>query len=384
MGTIRTRVLVSLASTLFACGLGGWWLARRGTDAPLRLVDRSPEADALLLDRRGAASGAPGSLVREPISAEDASKMWPIDPALHVYDPQVYYRYKGGLDLDRGTYHIRTSLDGYREDFERLPAKRDFLAVVTGDSHTDGVCDNRESFANRLEARLSERHAGKAVEVLNTGVSGYSFYQYLGSLERHLALSPDAFVVAFYGGNDFLDVVRPWHYFHHTVPPPRSNEYWKKLSSAQGISPALVGNAFNQLLYFQYNPDQMDVALKAAEEVSAEIVRVCREHGIAPFFVYIPPGIGAAAGRSPEFAKMMAALELSEGEYAQFDRLADALIGKLNDSGAEVIDLREAFGPDLGAYYLSDLHIDPKAHERIAELLLPRVEAAWLARSAAK
>lgn len=389
MRTLHTRLLVLGVSTAVCAGLAWIWIASRSPRQAIRLVDDWPAGEELLLRHRSepvsaAASAAPG-LVREPVDAETAKKLWISDPKLHVYDPFVYYRYKGGLDVVaggggpegvEGGFHVRTSSEGYREDYDHLPEHRDVLVVVTGDSHTDGVCENRESFANRLEAKLSERHPGKAIEVVNTGVSGYSFYNYLGSLERHLALKPDAFVVGWYGGNDFVGVLRPYHYFHHTALPPRSQEYQLKLYKAAGISGPLVGNAFNQLLYFLYNPDEIDVALRAADEICAAIVRLCREHGIAPFFLYIPPEVGFRGHRTPLIEQAEQALGLSDADFTQFDRLADHVIGNLKDLGAEVIDLREHFTGDVGRYYLSDMHIDVMAHEAIADVLLPRVGAA--------
>jgi lysophospholipase L1-like esterase len=386
MRTLHLRLLVLGVSTAVCAGLAWLWLASRPPREAIRLVDDWPAGEELLLKHRSDAGSVAGSgLVREPVDAGTARKLWISDPKLHVYDPYCYYRYKGGLDFDsagdlpegaEGGFHVRTSAEGYREDYDHLPEHRDVFVVVTGDSHTDGVCENRQSFANRLEAKLAERHPGKAIEVVNTGVSGYSFYNYLGSLERHLALKPDAFVVGWYGGNDFIGVLRPYHYFHHTVPPPRSQEYQLKLYKAAGISGTLVGNAFNQLLYFEYNPDQIDVALRAADETCAEIVRLCREHRIAPFFLYIPPEVGWKGRKTPLIQRAEETLGLTDTDFTQFDTLADHVIGNLKSLGAEVIDLRETFTGDIGRYYLPDMHIDVTAHEAIADVLLPRVEAA--------
>jgi hypothetical protein len=387
----RTRLLVSTVSFAAAAVAAGAWIAFRPRAEAIRLLDNGQAAEDLLLKRRSEVSSssprAEGSAVartlREPLDLEAVKSLWAFDPAFHAFDPHAYYRYKAGLERDFGSregvggYHFHVSQEGYREDFDRLRERRDRFVVVAGDSHTDGVCENRLTFPNRLEAMLAEREPGQAIEVLNTGVAGYSFYNYLGSLERHLDLAPDAFVVAIYGGNDFLDMIRPWHYFHHTAPPPRSQEYWKKLSGAEGLSSAFVGNAFNQLLYFQYNPDQMDVALRAAGEVCAEIVDVCRARGIALFFVYIPPEIRGSPEQRDLFKKILASLELSEADCAQFDRLADNLTGKLRALGADVIDLRRDFSGEASRYYCSDLHINVAAHERIAELLLPLVDSAF-------
>ncbi len=388
MSSLRTRALVSAGSAALAAAVAAAWIAFRPRSEAIRLKNDGVAAQKLLLDRRSqplevsrSGEGAVRTL-REPLDLEAVKSLWAFDPAYHEFDPHVYFRYKGGLDLDFGNqngidrYHVHTSEDGYREDFVRLPEKRDLFVVVTGDSHTDGVCENRQTFSNRLEAKLLERHPGKAIEVLNTGVTGYSFYHYLGSLERHLELAPDAFIVAFYGGNDFLDVIKPWHYFHHTAPPPRSREYWSKLSSAQELSSALVGNAFNELLYFQYSPDEVEVALRAAGEICEEIVRECREHRILPVFVHIPPQVRGTPKQRERFQKIQKALELTDGDCALFDRLADALIARLRALDVRVLDLREHFTGDASRFYWSDLHIDVEAHETIADLLLPIVDSA--------
>ena len=57
-------------------------------------------------------------------------------------------------------------------------------------------------------------------EVLNAAVTGHTFHNYLGVLERmlNLGLDPDLMIVVTYGGNDFLDVYL-WHFFAGTRRP---------------------------------------------------------------------------------------------------------------------------------------------------------------------
>ena len=395
MASIRTRVLVAAVTTAIA-GLGAWAVLahRRAASGPVRIAGDPAAAQELLVERqqgmRGSLAGASPALsdtklVREPVSEHDAGRLFAMPDDVFQYDPCTYYRYRGGLerrvelpDHPDGYFIKHTSAEGFSEDFDHLPGKRDLFVVVTGDSHTDGLCNNRESFANRLEAMLAERHAGLAVEVLNTGVSGYGFYNYLGVLENMLPEKPQAFVVAFYGGNDFLDVIKPWHYFHHTALPPRRADYWEKLDRVTAISNAAVANALNQLLFFQYNPDQVDLALAGATQACLEIVRICEDRGIRLFFVYIPPGFSVEGELNPKIAEAKAALALSDYDLNQYHRLADKLIGVLRERGVDVTDLRQAFTGDIGEYYWSDLHINLKAHRRIAELLLPKIEAACM------
>jgi len=387
----RTPLLLASLSAALALA-GGWaWMRWRAAGDPVRFSG-DPAAVQDFLAERGRArgelgAGGPGEerLLRAPMPREDAERLFSMPSQYFEYDAHTYYRYRGPQDgtvdledLPEGRFRKRVSADGWREDFERLPARRDLLVVAAGDSHTDGLCENARSFANVLEADLAARRPGLQVEVLNTGVTGYSFYHYLGVLEKLLPERPDAFVVAFYSGNDFMDVVRPWHYFHGTAPPPRRADYWERLDAVTRVSNAAVANAFNQLLFFRFHPDQVELALAGATQASLEIARLCEQHGVRLIFVHIPVGVpveGELPGRIEEARRVLGA---GEHDLRQFGRLADRLIGTLRDRSIEVIDLREHFVPDVRAFYWSDLHINHEGHRRLAELLRPRIEAACL------
>lgn len=392
MATLRTRLLTTVATALVACTLAWIVISYTGRERePVSLVDHSDAAQALLIEHQSAPQaivpGADGNLidaplVREPIPEEAARKLFPMGSAYLEYDPFSYYRYKGGLEIrvefpehEGGFFVKHTSSQGFGGHFDQLPAVRDRFIVITGDSHTDGLCNDDETFASRLQTQLVTRHPELAVEVLNTGMTGYSFYNYLGVLEKLLPEKPDAFVVAFYGGNDFLDVVRPWHYFHHTAPPPRRADYRQELDRASQVSGVAVANAFNQLLYFRHHPDQVEFAIAGAAQACGEIQRLCTEHGIALTFVYIPPGFDIDGVLKPAFAKARDALGLANSDLQQFHRLADKLIAVLHGRGAEVIDLRENFPGDIDEFYWNDLHINVKGHQLVADLLRPRIEA---------
>lgn len=77
--------------------------------------------------------------------------------------------------------------------------------LVTGDSHTDGVVNNEESFPNVLENLLNKRDSHQVFEVLNGGVGFYSFRNYYGFLEKHKSLQPDYYLVNVFTGNDFRE-----------------------------------------------------------------------------------------------------------------------------------------------------------------------------------
>ena len=124
------------------------------------------------------------------LSADVAPVLFPFG-ATEEYDAWSYFRHKPSQRLrlplaehDGGSFECSTNSLGLREDAELAAARPDLRILVTGDSHTDGVCENRESYANRLEASLLVDRPGKCVEVLNAGTGGFSFHNYLGVLEK--------------------------------------------------------------------------------------------------------------------------------------------------------------------------------------------------------
>jgi len=74
--------------------------------------------------------------------------------------------------------------------------------LVLGDSQTEGIVENADTYAAVLEQRLGAGGKGR-IEVLNAGVSGYSpLLEVLWLREWGLRLAPDVVVLALYTGND--------------------------------------------------------------------------------------------------------------------------------------------------------------------------------------
>lgn len=86
-----------------------------------------------------------------------------------------------------------------------------FRILVLGDSYTEALqVPLEETFAKRLERRLTDDRHGQPVEVVNTGCSGYGtdnallFYRWEGRKYR-----PDLVLLAFNTGNDILENYTP-------------------------------------------------------------------------------------------------------------------------------------------------------------------------------
>jgi hypothetical protein len=122
--------------------------------------------------------------------------------------------------------------------------------LVTGDSHTEGVCTNAESFTHLLEGALADARPGAAVEAINSGLSGYNLYNYLGVLEKGRALGPDVFVVTVYGGNDFAAAVQLYRYFERMPPYERAPHSLRSSFLDGGLWTGAVAQELNQVAYF--------------------------------------------------------------------------------------------------------------------------------------
>lgn len=388
------KFVVAAASTLVALA-GAWLVLRSRVAGSIDIVDQSAQVELVLLERQVAPRGLgpfalrPGltSLPRETIDESTVFRIFPLGPYMQ-WDPVQYFRYKPHLE-ERipfpqhagGEYVRRTNDDGYREDHDTPRPRPDVFVLATGDSHTDGIGENSESWANQLERLLAASRPGASVEVLNAGVQNYSFYHYLASVERALPLGPDVVVTLCYGGNDFVEVLLLHHMFQHTVQPRRTREYWDGLRKLDGVHAPELTQVLYEALYFQRFPDEVERSLSAAAATCAEIQKVCAQRGVTWIFAYLPT---AYCLPWPELAQERAAdlvaLGLSENDLAVVHRLADHLLAILRDRGVTVVDLREPLGEMAQAGekrpYWDEFHIDVRGQALVAEWLRPSVEAA--------
>ncbi len=276
-----------------------------------------------------------------------------------------------------------------REDDEPLAVKPQLRVLVAGDSHTDGVCQNCESFPNLTEAALRERASAestqrkanfdpRSIEVLNAGKGGHSFFNYLGTLERNLDLEPDVFVVTVYGGNDFHELLSAWHtYRNDGKRPPGAASYPDEIKAAQAISSQGLNQAFYELKYFDVYPEQMRIALDCAVEVCGQIQALCRERGIRLIVLYLPPRQEIEPDNPAlNIRKLLRALKLEPAALANATRLGDEFLSRVAESGIEHLDLRPAFrqaGESL--YWNADWHINLAGQRVVARELVRTLSA---------
>ncbi|MCK6447109.1 MAG: hypothetical protein L6Q99_12025 [Planctomycetes bacterium] len=380
MSTVAARVLTAVITTVVVVAATYPLWKREPAPGPVVLRDNTTASERLLAER--ARSPHPNPPLWETIELADALPLYGAPDEERLADPFTGFVYRPNharrvilADHPEGAFAKRTNSLGLSQDDE-LAATRDFLVLVGGDSHADGLCDNRDTFGARVRDGLRARAPELSIDVANAAEAGYAFHQYLGLLHKFADLRPDVYVVAFYTGNDVLGAVKLRHYFARTMPPAHTLEYFKEIRRAQKLSTGSVANALNQLLYFRLYPNELEPALANCLELCAEIERLCAERGIELLYVAIPTCLEASGVSDAAFAELRRDLALDDTAWNHFELVTDRLVGGLRARGRDVIDLREHFRSPRRDYYWTDLHIDVEGQALIAELLLPKLEAA--------
>lgn len=115
-----------------------------------------------------------------------------------------------GWSAHENTAYLRINHFGFRgPDWPEQPASGSYRIAVIGDSFVDSSnLPDDDALTSIIEKQLAScpAFAGRHVEVLNFGVSGYGTAQEELMLEQRIApLHPDLVVLVFYVGNDLMN-----------------------------------------------------------------------------------------------------------------------------------------------------------------------------------
>ena len=367
-----------------------WPLVRslRGAAHPDR------EAISNLLHERSASapapsdSPAPDGAVRRPedrrwyLSREDARTIFAINARGQRYDPWCFFSHVPDLDHEiewpehpRGKWSYRTNSIGLREDAEVLPARPDLRVLVTGDSQSEGFCDNADAWPNLVEAALARRFPALSVEVLNAADGGYSFHQYLCVLEKFLDLRPHLFVVAVFGGNDFREMLVPYRYFARLPHVADAAQDLERMRAIGGGDSPLLTQGLYSAAYFRSHPDEVQVASSESRALMAEMKRVCDEHSIRLACVYIPSPIELTESSRPaDLDPAIAALDLTPGDLEAHAALGRDFVHEVGRLGIETLDLSDALRAEpQSCFWRGDLHLNLAGNRAVAGALEPLV-----------
>lgn len=356
-----------------------WWELAAPAGAPGPAGDEGPGAgESVLL--------APSELAGTVLDEEAAKVLFRAvrEGKRQVYDPLAYAVLKPDVtqiwpwpEHPRGQVVSRTNNLGFREDADTAVEKSGPRILVAGDSHTDGMVDNAESFANVLEARLAaSAPAGAApVEVLNAGVGNSGPHNYLGTLKRNLYLRPDVFIAVLYTGNDFLNALVLADFFSKR-PESRAaggeaGAYQRQMLAAYERHGATVVDRFNQALKFTRFPADAEIALDAAVGCFREMQALCAAQGIRFVAVLLPTKPDVEQDDREAFLAVLRDTGLEESDYGVNARLGARWAEALRAEGIEVLDTTAALRAAGGGphYWKKDWHLNVSGHAVVAGLL---------------
>jgi len=322
-----------------------------------------PEDKALLLDFLEARRQAGGAENRSGFVS---------DPVTFNWRAPNFERWGTLSDGEETPWAIRTNDRGFRNDADVRVLKPDLRILVTGDSHVDGVCNNDDTFAARLEASLARR--GEDVEVLNGALGGFNPFHYLWVLERFAdELDPDVFVVTIFGGNDFKMTLRFQRFFHRRPPLPPGRHRIEDLKAEKVRLMGARAQELNQLVYFLDHPDEIEVATETLIAITDRILERCAEHDVRPVFVWLPSPLQG----QPRFHRqlidgLVRVFGLDDAMLGHLDRIADPWFEHLAERDVEALDLRPLFrASDELLYWENDRHLNIVGHELVATALEP-------------
>ncbi len=378
----RIALLLGLLLAV-AAGWGGWSLLQRpaspGFDrgAIAELLERRSRENPAQKTESTSSMGRPEDR-RWYVPPDEAAVVFEVLTRINQYDPWCYYAHRPNLrhevewpEHPRGRWTFRTNGLGLRADVELRDARPALRILLTGDSHTSGFCDYADSFAGRVESALASSGSAGSVEVLNAADIAYSFYNYLGVLEKHRELAPTAFVVTVHGGNDFREALLPYRYFAR-LPLPT----WDRGDRApEGHAGDIFVPASHQGLLsvarFRDHRSEEDLARKAAVEVFMEIRAICRARNIRLVCVYLPSPIEIERERLADLVEpTMRALDLDDDDLAAHARMCVSILADIAALGVEVADTTAALRASSEAcFWRTDLHLNLLGHEIVAREL---------------
>lgn len=299
----------------------------------------------------------------------------PDSTALFIHKPNIHIYDNWGTPQQKISTQRRTNNLGFREDDDIVAKqKNEYRILVTGDSHTDGVLKlNTESFINIWEEKLNTSDSTQYYNCINGGVGYYTFRNYHGFLKKYAYLKPDVFLINVFAGNDFREAA-----MFEDNRTSVSNVYKslrmrfrrKFQSEAQQKIPYTQG--LEQTLYFESFPSEKERTMSISQKYLLQIKELCQKENIQLIVTLLPSKLDVNSSFKKEIQTLH---ELDDEAMKCNQELTQTLIEFLQNQQIEYFDLKPLLqSATEKVYWDQDLHINPKAHEMIAEFLYDKIE----------
>lgn len=304
------------------------------------------------------------------------------EPDYYQYDEIAGFVHRPGAkrvfdwpEHPAGKITTRTNNLGFREDRDTAPKKAEgsVRILVTGDSHTDGVVNNKESFPNVLEELLNAGNPKTLYEVINGGVGQYELHHYELFFRKYSYLNPDMLIIAVYTGNDFGYTAA--FVEKDGNPVRRSLDYFERLSRFPEAKLNSLPQALNQVYYFRHFPFMKKKVLEKAAGIFAALHEACLQQNTDLSVVLLPSK--ADVEWETDAAALDAVKEglgLERKDLAVNRELKDALKEILEARGITVIDPWAAMkAENRELFWKQDHHLNVDGHRLIAGKIYERL-----------
>ena len=297
------------------------------------------------------------------------------DPVAHILPVANRRRRFPWDEHPLGRVLCRSNNLGFAEDRPTEVEKHGLRVLVSGDSHTQGVVDNAESFCHVAERELQQRLARADVEVLNAGVGLTGPTCYLGVLQRYLELRPDAFVAVLYAGNDFVEEIALALATGRLPSPVVPAGYYETGERVHAEFEGPFSQGLNQAFRWHTFPDEVEFSLQAACAAYREMKSVCDAHGIRMLAVILPTKMDVEEDDHERWQAASAALQLEPGDVIRELEVARRFAECVRAAGLPCLDptedLRRA---DEVLYWRRDYHLGVRGHALLGSLLARELE----------
>jgi len=273
---------------------------------------------------------------------------------------------------------------GFKDHDFTLQKKHRIRVVALGDSFVYGIVPHKDNYWTLLEEWGVAQ--GLDIEILNMGVPGAGPVEYLSVL-RHEALffHPDAVVVSFFVGNDFLDTIpqpRSWADALLTVRLFTNGKVFFE-SVRQPLLPAPVyrdgAATFKEEAFLEIEKKRSINFGKESWKLKPrwpfvraqldEMIALCREKGILIAFVLIPDQMQVDQDLQRQLSRKFPKDVLSE--KMEWDAPNKLLRRYLSEQGVPYVDLLNAFRDRAGFYKPNDTHWNIAGNRFAAECIQP-------------
>ncbi len=380
MNGLARKLLLSLLISALVVALA---------EGALRLVGPPPEARSLALGPKPGAWSVPDPLFG-----------WRLRPGARMDEDPVRRAWEARWGLPHGEAELPINSIGMRDVEVELPKPDDELRYLCmGDSSVFGSgVPRRDTFAERLEARLNEGGATPRVQVLNGGVPAWTTYQSILQLRAVLPYGLDGAVVYNMLSDLMMLEAGTPDYIYFPVA--------ERLQLARGLTRLFLYRWLDHLVGLHRPPPRPAAATRRVplpyyRQNLRRIVQIARDHDLDLVFV-IPPVAGDLdhpprddyvpddQGEAQVLSAALIEAEARDSSQHTQDLYRMAMAVEAFRAGIPLVDgprvFREAWlaHPDryTGAHglFVDSLHPSSEGHALLAEAIQPHLEAAVAAR----